>query len=63
MPAEILRELSIEVGDSLELNIQDGAIVLVPHVSDPIQELRGLGREIWGDEDAQEYVSRQREEW
>ena len=30
---------------------------------DPILELRGLGRELWADEDADAYVRRQRESW
>ena len=31
--------------------------------NDPILSLRGLGREIWADEDADEYVARLREGW
>ena len=31
--------------------------------ADPILALRGLGREIWADEDADAYVRRQREAW
>ena len=30
---------------------------------DPVLALRGLGREIWANEDADEYVRRQRAEW
>lgn len=30
---------------------------------DPILALRGLGKELWADEDADEYVRRQREGW
>ena len=30
---------------------------------DPILALRGLGREVWADEDADAYVRRQREAW
>ncbi len=32
-------------------------------VVDPILALRGLGREIWADEDADAYVERLREGW
>ena len=32
-------------------------------VADPVLALRGLGREIWRDEDADAYVRRLREEW
>ncbi len=28
-----------------------------------ITELRGLGKEIWHDEDAQEYIDRERDAW
>ena len=32
-------------------------------VTDPILALRGLGKEIWADEDADAYVRRLREGW
>ena len=33
------------------------------HRGDPILSLRGLGKEIWQDEDADAYVRRLREDW
>ena len=35
----------------------------VRQVADPILALRGLGKWIWADEDADAYVRRLREEW
>jgi AbrB family looped-hinge helix DNA binding protein len=63
VPASVRRQLAIDAGDYLAVSVQDGAIVLVPEVSDPVEDLRGLGQEIWSGIDAQEYLDRERGEW
>lgn len=63
VPASVRRELSIKAGDYLLVEIEDGAIILVPKPIDPIEELRGLGREVWNGVDAQDYVDRERDGW
>lgn len=63
LPASVRRQLSIEAGDYLLVEVEDGAMVLVPKPVDPIEEIRGLGRELWDGVDAQEYVDRERDEW
>ena len=63
VPAAVRRELSIEAGDYLLVDVEDGAIILIPKPSDPIEELRGLGREVWNGVDAQDYVDRERDAW
>lgn len=63
VPASVRRQLSIEAGDYLVVEVADGAMVLVPKPVDPIKELKGLGREVWKGVDAQDYVDRERDEW
>lgn len=63
VPASVRRKLSIRAGDYLLVDIEDGAIILVPKPIDSIEELRGLGREVWNGVDAQDYVDRERDGW
>lgn len=67
LPAELCRQLGIEVGDSVELELRDGKVELrvsqpVPVV--PISSLRGILRKDFRDwEDIQRYVRALRDEW
>jgi AbrB family looped-hinge helix DNA binding protein len=63
VPASVRRQLSIKAGDYLLVEVEDGAMILVPKPVDALAELRGLGREIWEGIDAQDYVNRERDEW
>ena len=63
VPAEIRRKLGISSGDRLLVDLQDGVIVIVPVPTSFTDRLRGLGREIWQDEDPQEYINRERGSW
>ena len=63
VPAAVRRELAIDPGDHLLVEIHDGVIYLIPKPTDPIEELRGLGREIWEGVDAQDYVNGERDGW
>jgi AbrB family looped-hinge helix DNA binding protein len=63
VPAAVRRELAIDAGDHLMVEIQDGVIFLIPEPTDPIEELRGLGREIWDGVDAQDYINGERNGW
>jgi AbrB family looped-hinge helix DNA binding protein len=63
VPATVRRELAIDAGDHLLVEVQDGAIVLIPMPVDPVEELKGLGREIWEGVDVQEYLDGERAGW
>ena len=63
VPASVRRELGVGPGDQLLLEVRDGVIVLAPEPTDPLDALRGLGRDIWEGTDAQEYVNQLRDEW
>jgi AbrB family looped-hinge helix DNA binding protein len=63
VPAAVRQKLGIAAGDHLLVEVQDGVIMLIPEPKDPVEELRGLGREIWEGIDAQEYVNQERNSW
>lgn len=63
VPAAVRRRLAIDSGDHLVVEIQDGVIVLIPEPKDPVEELKGLGREIWEDVDIQDYIDQERDAW
>ena len=63
VPSAIRKELHLSAGDQLLAQVRDGVIVLVPRRGDAVEQLRGLYREIWEDEDAQQYVDRERDAW
>ena len=63
VPSAIRNQLRLGAGDHVLASVRDGVIVLVPYRDDAVDQLGGLHREIWKDEDAQEYVNRERDAW
>lgn len=67
LPAELCRQLGIEVGDSVELEIKDGAVELRPSSPVeivPVAELRGIMRGVFKDwNDIQQHIKELRDEW
>ena len=63
VPAAVRRQLEVDAGDHLLVDVQDGVIVLIPMPVDPIEEFKGLGRENWEGVDVQEYIDGERSGW
>jgi AbrB family looped-hinge helix DNA binding protein len=63
VPSAIRKELDLEPGDRLLAQVRDGVIVLVPERGDAVDQLKGLGREIWEDTDPDEYINQERDAW
>jgi AbrB family looped-hinge helix DNA binding protein len=63
VPAAVRRRLAIDAGDHLLVDVQDGVVVLTPEPKDPVEELKGLGREIWEGVDTQDYIDQERDGW
>lgn len=63
VPAAVRKELHIEHGDHLLVDIRDGYVVLMPEPRDWSAHLRGLHREIWHGVEPQEYVERAHAAW
>ena len=63
VPSAIRKELQLATGDRLLAQVRDGVIVLVPQRGDALEQLRGLYREVWDQEDIQTYIDRERDAW
>jgi len=61
VPAAVRKELHIESGDHLLVEVRNGHILLMPEPRNYSQHLRGLHREIWEGVEPQEYVQGERE--
>jgi AbrB family looped-hinge helix DNA binding protein len=63
VPDEARRQLKIERGDSLLVEVRGNTILLMPEPQNFARRLRGLHREVWDGVDVDEYVRREREAW
>lgn len=63
VPASVRKQLQIEGGDHLLVEVREGHVVLVPEPRDFAAHLRGLHRVIWQGVDPDEYVRRERDAW
>jgi AbrB family looped-hinge helix DNA binding protein len=60
----IARErLNIQRGDRLLVDIQDGALVLIPQPQDYVAHMAGLHKEVWADVNTTTYLAEEREAW
>ncbi len=62
VPSEARRALGIKAGDRLEVEIQDGRVVLTPRAGRASERLIGLGRGMYPP-DPVSYVRALRDEW
>ena len=63
LPSLARQKLKIRAGDRLIVDIQDGAIVLIPQPQDYVQYMAGLHREVWNGVDTTEYLDQERSAW
>lgn len=63
IPKYVRKKLSIVIGDSLIVDIQNDILVLIKEPKKYTNKLRGLYSEIWKDLDTQKYLSRERDSW
>ena len=63
LPSSARRQLKIEAGDRLLVDIQDGVLVLMPQPENYAEHLAGLHREIWTDVDSDGYLRAERDAW
>lgn len=60
----IARErLSIQCGDRLLVDVQDGLLILLPQVQDYTAHLAGLHRDVWAGLDTTAYLQEERDAW
>lgn len=63
LPSLARKQLNIQAGDRLLVDIQAGMIILLPQPQDYVEHLVGLHQEIWQDVDTTAYLDQEREAW
>ena len=63
LPSVARKELQIEAGDRLLVDIQDGMIILIPEPEDYVAHLAGFHHEIWQEIDTTIYLNEERAAW
>ena len=63
VPQAARRQLNIQRGDRLLVDIQDNMIVLIPAPTNYTAKLAGLHKEIWQDINADTYLHGERDAW
>ena len=63
LPSAARKQLDIQAGDRLLVDIQDGMIVLLPQPENYADKLTGLHRDIWQNTDTTTYLEQEREAW
>lgn len=63
VPSAVRKQLQLESGDYLLVDVREGSILLIPEPRSHSRELRGLYGEIWRDIDPLEYIDNERDSW
>jgi AbrB family looped-hinge helix DNA binding protein len=63
LPSAARKQLNIEAGDRLLVDIQEGMLVLIPQPQNYVEHLAGLHHEIWRGQDTATYLEQEREAW
>ena len=63
IPREVREKINLKSGDRLIIKANNDKIVIYPKPKNYAKYSLGLGKEIWQDIDATEYVKKERETW
>jgi len=63
LPSLARKQLNIQAGDRLLVDIQGGMIVLLPQPENYAEYLAGLHKDIWQDVDTDAYLEQERDAW
>lgn len=63
LPSYARQLLSINAGDRLLVDVQDGMLILLPQPESYTSAMAGLHSEIWEGIDAQAYIREERASW
>jgi AbrB family looped-hinge helix DNA binding protein len=63
LPSVARKELNIQAGDRLLVDIQDGMIILMPQPQDYVEYLAGLHQDIWQNINSTAYLQEERDAW
>ncbi len=63
IPKKVRKELGLHAGDQLVVEVEGEKVVLHPRPKNYTNYMLGLGRKVWHEIDATEYVRKERESW
>jgi AbrB family looped-hinge helix DNA binding protein len=63
LPSLARKQLDIQAGDYLLVDIQGGTILLMPQPDDYVAYMAGLHQEVWAGIDTTTYLEQEREAW
>lgn len=63
VPSSVRKQLGIEAGDYLHVEVCDGTVILKPEPRQTVDFLRGLHSEVWQGVDPVAYVRQERSAW
>jgi AbrB family looped-hinge helix DNA binding protein len=63
LPSAARKELDIQAGDRLLVDVQDGMIVLLPEPEDYVAYLAGMHQEVWRGVNTTIYLNEERAAW
>ena len=63
LPSAARRQLGIEAGDRLLVDVQDGILILIPQPDDLVAHMAGLHRDVWSSTDTDAYLREERDAW
>ncbi|MEM7535333.1 MAG: AbrB/MazE/SpoVT family DNA-binding domain-containing protein [Chloroflexota bacterium] len=63
LPSLLQKELNIQAGDRLIVDIQDGMLIIMPQPDDYVAHFAGFHKETWEDIDTTAYLEQERNAW
>lgn len=63
LPSAARRQLGIEAGDRLIVDVQDGVLILMPQPKDFVEHMAGLHQDLWADLNTDQYLDEERAAW
>jgi len=63
IPKKVRKRLALHAGDQLVVEVEGEKVVLRPRPKNYTNYMLGLGKEVWREIDATEYVRKERESW
>jgi len=63
IPLEVRKKINLKSGDKLIIKANNDKIIIYPYPKNYTKYSLGLGKEIWKDIDATEYIKKERETW
>ncbi|MCK4926171.1 AbrB/MazE/SpoVT family DNA-binding domain-containing protein [Candidatus Aerophobetes bacterium] len=63
IPKKVRKKLGLHAGDQLVVEVEGEKVVLHPRPKNYTNYMLGLGRKVWHEIDATEYIRKERESW